>query len=50
VQRATNVQFSGPLRLWSTNAPPAGLFQVFDDFLDLGGPPSEAYYRTRYNP
>jgi hypothetical protein len=50
VQRATNAVFTGMLRLWNTNAPADGLFQVFDDFFDLGGPPSQAYYRTRYNP
>jgi hypothetical protein len=50
VQRATNLEFSGRLRLWDTNAPSAGLFQVFDDFSDLGTPPGAAYYRTRYSP
>jgi hypothetical protein len=31
-------------------APPPGLFQVFDDFSDLGAKPIAAYYRIRYNP
>jgi hypothetical protein len=50
VQRATNVAFTGTLRVWGTNAPPLGLFQVFDDFSDLGAKPIAAYYRLRYNP
>jgi hypothetical protein len=50
VQRATNVEFSGTWHVWNTNAPTNGLFQVFDDFSDLGAPPSAAFYRTRYNP
>jgi len=50
VQRATNVQFSGTWRVWNTNAPTNGVFQVFDDFGDLGAAPSEAYYRVRYSP
>lgn len=49
-QRATNVEFSGTMRLWNTNAPTNGLFQVYDDFSDLGVMPGEAYYRLRYNP
>jgi hypothetical protein len=51
-ERATNVAFTGTLRTWTTNAPAGGLFQVEDDFSDIGAPPypSEAYYRMRYNP
>jgi len=50
-QRSTNAEFIGTLRLWeTTNAPPDGLFQVFDDFSDLGAPPSASFYRSRYSP
>jgi hypothetical protein len=49
-QRATNVNFTGTIRSWSTNAPSGGafgVFQVSDDFSDVGGPPapSQSYYR-----
>jgi hypothetical protein len=50
IQRATNVTFTGTLRLWLTNAPAGGLFSVTDDFSDLGTPPPTAYYRLRYAP
>ncbi|MDW8308974.1 MAG: Ig-like domain-containing protein [Verrucomicrobiales bacterium] len=50
VQRATNLTFTGGLRLWNTNAPAHGLFRVFDDFSDLGAPPPAAWYRSRHNP
>ncbi len=50
VQRATNVSFTGTLRLWTTNAPADGLWQVVDDFSDLGGMPTEAFYRMRSKP
>jgi len=43
VQRAAKVAFIGTLRVWSTNAPPRGLFQAFDNFSDLGSLPVEAY-------
>jgi hypothetical protein len=49
-QRATNVNFTGTIRSWTTNAPSGGafgVFQVSDDFSDVGGPPapSQSYYR-----
>lgn len=50
VQRASNVTFTGILRLWNTNAPATGGFRVTDDFSDIGGRPPQAYYRLRYNP
>jgi len=49
-ERATNVTFTGLLRTWTTNAPTNGVFQVVDDFSDLGEPPSQAFYWLRYNP
>ncbi len=50
-QRATNVDFTiGLLRTWNTNAPGAGVFQIEDDFSDLGQRPSAAWYRLKYNP
>lgn len=33
-----------------TNAPATGAFQIADDFNDLGGVPSSAYYRLQWNP
>jgi hypothetical protein len=48
-QRATNVTFTGTVRSWVTNAPPAGVFQIIDDFSDLGEPPSSAFYWLRYS-
>src|SRR5262249_17741026 len=45
IQRATNVDFSGTLRLWTTNAPSHGVFDITDDFSDLPAPPSQAFYR-----
>jgi hypothetical protein len=47
-ERATNVFFSDGLRTWSTNAPAGGVFQVQDDFSDLGSIPDQGYYRLRY--
>jgi hypothetical protein len=51
-QRATNLNFNiGLLRIWTTNAPEAGVFEIEDDFSDLtGGRPSSAWYRLRYDP
>lgn len=48
VDRSTNLVDWVTLLL--TNMPPAGLFQFADDFSDLGGPPSAAFYRLRYAP
>ncbi len=44
VQRSTNLL--AWVTLLTTNAPAAGLYEFTDDFSDLGGPPSSAYYRT----
>ena len=43
VQRSTNLVDWATLLI--TNTPSAGLFNVTDDFNDIGGPPSSAYYR-----
>jgi hypothetical protein len=48
VQRSTNLTDWSTLLL--TNMPPSGLLQFTDDFSDLGGPPSAAFYRLRYVP
>lgn len=49
VERATNL-LSGWVIIWTTNAPPGGLFQYTDDFNDLVGvPPPSAYYRLKQN-
>jgi hypothetical protein len=49
VQRATNVVFSSGLRSWPNMLTPTnGLFQVTDDFSDLGGVPAQAFYRLSY--
>jgi hypothetical protein len=50
VQRATNVAFTLGTNTWFTNAPAGGVFQITDNFSDLGGPPGQAFYRLRYNP
>ena len=47
VQRATDANFAGPLRVWMLTAPMDGLIQVVDDFSDLGGEPPQAFYRMR---
>lgn len=44
VQRSTNL--ADWVTLITTNAPSNGLFSLTDNFSDLGGPPSQAYYRT----
>ncbi len=44
LQRSTNL--SDWTTLWTTNAPPGGVFQ----FTDPGAPPPAAYYRLQYNP
>ncbi|HOX55287.1 MAG TPA: immunoglobulin domain-containing protein [Candidatus Paceibacterota bacterium] len=50
-QRATNLDFSvGLLRTWTITAPSTGVFQIEDDFSDLGLRPSAAWYRLKYNP
>jgi autotransporter-associated beta strand protein len=45
IQRSTNL--TDWVTLTTTNAPAAGVFQWVDDFSDLGGQPSSAYYRLR---
>ena len=51
VQRATNVIFTLGLSNWPAMiAPPDGLFNITDNFSDLGGQPTAAYYRLRYAP
>jgi len=49
-----NVDRSTNLISWTTiettNAPGTGLFNYTDDFSDLGGPPSSAYYRLTWVP
>ena len=47
-QRSTNLVSWASLL--TTNAPSSGLFQVIDDFSDLGVVPASAYYRLIYNP
>jgi fibronectin-binding autotransporter adhesin len=49
-QRATDMNFGTGLRTWNTNAPGIGVFQIQDDFTDLGTRPSQAWYRLKYNP
>jgi autotransporter-associated beta strand protein len=48
VQRSTNLV--DYVTILTTNAPAGGLFNYTDDFTDLGGPPSSAYYRLLWNP
>jgi hypothetical protein len=51
VQRSTNlVTGSGWVTIWTTNAPVGGLFNYTDNFSDLGGAPSSAYYRLSWSP
>lgn len=50
VQRGTNVFFTGTVGWWNTNAPAGGIFSVTDDFSNFAEPPSNAFYRLRYNP
>ncbi|HOC55042.1 MAG TPA: autotransporter-associated beta strand repeat-containing protein [Verrucomicrobiota bacterium] len=50
-QRATVADFSGTIRSWffTPAMNPTGQFEISDDFSDLGGRPSQAYYRLKYN-
>jgi hypothetical protein len=51
VERATNADFTlGISNFPAQTAPSGGLFSVTDNFSDLGGAPSQAYYRLQYNP
>jgi len=48
-QRSTNL--TAWVSILTTNAPTSGLFEVIDDFSDLGFIiPVSAYYRLQYNP
>jgi hypothetical protein len=48
VQRSTNLV--NWVTIWTTNAPPSGLFQFTDTFSGLGGiAPSPAYYRLSWS-
>jgi Domain of unknown function DUF11/IPT/TIG domain len=48
VERSTNL-LTGWVVVWTTNAPPGGLFNYTDNFTDLGGiPPASAYYRLSW--
>jgi hypothetical protein len=49
VQRSTNLV--NWVKIWTTNAPPGGLFQFTDTFSGLGEiAPSSAYYRLSWSP
>jgi hypothetical protein len=48
VQRNTNLMAGiGWVIIWTTNAPPAGVFSYTDNFSDLGFTPASAYYRLQ---
>ncbi len=49
-QRAMNFTFTGTLQTWPTQAGPDGAISITGDFSDLGGQPSQAFYRLRYLP
>lgn len=49
-QRATNAAFTGTLQIWPVQAGPDGSIFVWDDFADLGSPPSQAFYRLSHAP
>ncbi len=48
LERSTNL--SAWQTIWTNVAPTDGLFDYTDDFHDLGGPASTAYYRLRWLP
>jgi hypothetical protein len=48
VQRATNVIFTGAVQSWSAPARADGSISLWDDFIDLGHQPAQAFYRLRY--
>ncbi len=48
VQRATNMVTPVWVTILTTNAPSGGLFNYTDNFTDLGGVPSSAYYRLSW--
>lgn len=47
-QRATNATFTGTLQTWPVQAWADGSINVWDDFADLGGQPTQAYYRLLF--
>lgn len=47
-QRGTNVLFTGSVQTWAIRAFFDGSIYIWDDFIDLGGRPPEAYYRLKY--
>lgn len=48
IERATNVTFTGAVQSWPAQAWSDGSISVWDDFTDLGAPPSWAFYRLLY--
>ena len=50
IQRATNVYFSGSVQVWPVQAWADGSIYLTDDFLDLGGKPTQAFYRSWFVP
>lgn len=49
-QRATNVTFTGTVQTWTAQAWADGSISVRDDFSDLPGQPSRAFYRMLWVP
>ena len=47
-QRATNVNFTGAIQAWTVQAGPDGSIFLWDDFTNLDGKPSQAFYRLFY--
>ena len=48
LERSTNLP--AWVTIWTNIAPPTGVFDFTDDFHDLNGPPSTAFYRLRWLP
>jgi hypothetical protein len=49
-QRATNTWFTGTLMSWPVQAWADGSIFVWDNFADLSGKPTQAFYRLRFTP
>jgi autotransporter-associated beta strand protein len=48
LERSTNLPVW--VTIWTNTAPPGGLFDFTDNFLDLPAPPPSAFYRLRWQP
>lgn len=48
IERATNALFTGTVQTWPAQAWSDGSISLWDDFIDLGAQPEQAFYRLHY--